>query len=144
MTFARIVVLLLALSSTASAQNTQPAPPPPPETKADASRGGITISHGVNSLTIGARAQVRWTVEDREQFDSDTTGAGVGSDDDAVSGFDVPRLRLTLSGGVFRRWLRYLFQFDFSRTSGENASKIKDAILEIRPPGHSYRLQVGQ
>jgi phosphate-selective porin OprO/OprP len=56
----------------------------------------------------------------------------------------VPRLRVTLSGGVFRPWMKYSFQFDFSRTPGEGASKIKDAILEIRPVGKTYRIQAGQ
>ena len=121
-----------------------PAPPPPPETKVDASRGGITISSGVNSLTIGARAQVRWTLDDRDAFDGDAVGSGVGHEDGALSAFDVPRLRVTLSGGVFKPWMKYSFQFDFSRTSGEGASKIKDAILEIRPVGKAYRVQVGQ
>jgi hypothetical protein len=104
----------------------------------------VTITSGVNSLTIGARAQFRWTVDDREAFDSDTAGAGFGDEDGALSQFDLPRLRLTLSGGAFRPWMRYLFQFDFSRTGGEGASKIKDAILEIRPTGRNYRVQLGQ
>jgi phosphate-selective porin len=121
-----------------------PAPPPPPETKVDASRGGITISSGVNTLTIGARAQLRWTLDEREEFDGDTAGPGVGDKDGAQSAFDVTRLRVTLSGGVFRPWMKYSFQFEFSRTAGEGASKIKDAILEIRPVGKPYRIQAGQ
>ena len=116
----------------------------PAETKVDASRGGITISSGVNSLTIGARIQVRWTLDDREQADADTTGEGRGEEDGPLGQFDVPRLRLTLSGGVWREWLKYLFQFDFSRTSGEGDSKIKDAIIEIRPPGRPFRFLAGQ
>jgi phosphate-selective porin len=56
----------------------------------------------------------------------------------------VPRLRLTLSGGVFKPWMKYSFQFELSRTSGEGGSRIKDAILEIRPVGLPYRVQVGQ
>ena len=114
------------------------------ETKVDASRGGITISSGVNSLTIGARVQFRWTLDAREQFDADRDGAGIGREDGAVSQFDVPRLRVTLSGGVYRPWLRYLFQFDFSRTSGEGASKIKDAIIEFRPSDRPFRVAAGQ
>ncbi len=122
-----------------------PAPTPPDtETKVDASRGGITISSGVNSLTIGARAQVRWTLDDREDASGDLTGSGVGRADGPISGFDVPRLRMTFSGGAFRPWLKYMFQFDFSRTGGENGSKIKDAVLEIRPPGRPFRLAAGQ
>ena len=119
-------------------------PAPPADTKVDASRGGITISSGVNSLTIGARVQVRWTLDDREEFDGDTVGLGLGDEDGALSQFDVPRLRLTLSGGVYRPWLRYSFQFEMSRTSGEGGSRIKDAVIEIRPTGTPYRIAIGQ
>jgi len=148
------ILLSLALPPSAAAQGSQPPSTgtttrsaqqdQPAGTKVDASRGGITISSGVNSLTIGARVQVRWTLDDREQADADTAGAGEGRVDGAVSQFDVPRLRVTLGGGVWREWLRYSFQFDFSRTSGEGDSKIKDAIVEIRPPGRPYRFQAGQ
>ena len=132
------LVLAAAMTHSAAAQQG------PSDTKVDASRGGITISSGVNSLTIGARAQFRWTVDDREDADADTTGRGAGEADGPISQFDIPRLRLTLSGGVYKPWLRYSFQFDFSRTPGEGASKIKDAILEIRPVGRNYRIAVGQ
>ncbi len=146
-TIAILIVLVCLAGHTAHAQAPQsppqPATPPPPTT-VDASRGGVTISSGVNSLTIGARAQFRWTVDQREAFDGDTTGSGAGEEDDPFSQFDFTRLRVSLSGGMYRPWLRYLFQFDFSRTPGESASKIKDAVLEFRPVGRSYRFQVGQ
>jgi phosphate-selective porin OprO and OprP len=115
-----------------------------PETTVDASRGGITIASGPSSLSVGARVQFRWTVDDRDQFDADRVGAGVGIADGLMSQFDVPRMRVTLGGGVFRPWMRYAFQFDFSRTGGEGDSKIKDAIVEIRPPGRSHRFMFGQ
>jgi phosphate-selective porin len=119
--------------------------PPAPDPTTTASWGnGLTFSSGVNSLTIGARAQFRWTVDDREQADADLVGAGVGRPDGALSQFDVPRVRLTLSGGALRPWFRYQLQFELSRLSGEAGSRIKDAILEIRPTGRSFRLQVGQ
>jgi hypothetical protein len=106
----RRILLAIALSGSASPAFAQAsAPQPPPETTIDASRGGITISSGVNSLTIGARVQVRWTLDDREAFDGDTVGAGVGHEDGALSAFDVPRLRLMLSGGVFKPWMKYSF-----------------------------------
>ncbi len=140
-TAAGILATLIATVTIAAAQTP---PPAPPETKVDVSRGGLTISSGVNSLSIGARAQLRWTLDHREEGDTDTAGSGVGDPDGAISQFDVPRLRVTLSGGVYRPWLRYLFQFDFSRTSGEGASKLKDAFVEIRPVGRSYRLTAGQ
>ena len=140
---ANVLIIHCAFATMAWAQGTAPSPQPG-ETKIDASRGGITISSGVNSLSIGARGQFRWTLDDREQADADTTGSGLGNPDGPVSQFDVPRLRVTLSGGVYRAWLRYLFQFDFSRTAGEGASKIKDAFVEIRPVGRSYRVTAGQ
>ncbi|MBA3885683.1 MAG: hypothetical protein H0X67_08110 [Acidobacteria bacterium] len=115
-----------------------------PGTRVDASRGGVTIASGHNSLTLGARMQFRWTLDDRDRADADTAGTGVGREDGVISQFDVPRMRVTLGGGVYQPWLRYSFQFDFSRTGGAGASKIKDAIIEIRPVGRDYRFQMGQ
>src|SRR5687768_15777541 len=83
----------LAAAAPAAAQTPTPAAPPP-ETSVDASRGGITIASGVNSLTIGARVQFRWTLDNREAADADTAGAGLGEADGPVSAFDVPRLRV--------------------------------------------------
>ena len=134
------IVLGAAHQAQAQTQTT----PPPPETTVDASRGGVTFSSGPNSLTIGARVQFRWTLEDREDADADTVGSGLGVDDGPVSAFDIPRMRVSLSGGVYRPWLRYSFQYEFSRTGGESASKIKDAFIEIRPTGRNYRFQFGQ
>jgi hypothetical protein len=131
-------VVVLCQAAPASGQTT------PEETEVDASRGGVTFSSGVNSLTIGARMQFRWIAETREEGDADTAGGGVGRADGTLSQFDVPRLRVALSGGAFRPWLKYLFQLDFSRTSGEGDSKIKDAMLEVRPTGRTFRIAVGQ
>ena len=137
---ALLLVLVVLLPVVASAQTAAP----PPQTTVDASRGGVTISSGVNSLTIGARLQVRWTLDDRDEASADNAGAGVGLDDGPVSQFDVARMRVNLSGGAFRPWLRYAFAFDFGRTSGESASKIKDATIEIRPVDGNHRLVMGQ
>lgn len=131
---------LLLCAAPAAAQSSTPSP----QTTVDASRGGITISSGVNSLTIGARMQFRWTLEDREAFDADTTGNGVGEADGPSSAFDVPRMRVSFSGGAFKPWLKYEFQFEFSRTSGESSSKIKDAVIEVRPVDKDYRFRFGQ
>lgn len=135
-------IALLGVPSPVRAQ--APPPPAPPPTTVDASRGGVTVSSGVNSLTIGARLQVRWTLDDREEASADTAGSGVGADDGPISQFDIPRMRVSFTGGAFRPWLRYTFQFDFSRTGGESASKIKDAVIEIRPVGRNYRVLAGQ
>ena len=136
-----ITSLMLLLSALpVSAQS----PAPPPDTRVDASRGGITITSGVNSLTIGARMQFRWTLDDREAFDADIVGDGVGRADGPASAFDVPRMRISFSGGAFRPWLKYEFQFDLSRTGGESGSKIKDAVIEIRPVDRNYSVRLGQ
>jgi phosphate-selective porin len=146
-----IVIALAAARPTAAGAQAPPAQKPadapaqsPPPTRVDASGTGVTIGSGANTLTISNRVQIRWTLDDREASDTDTTGSGVGEDDGPIGGFDVARLRLTLGGGAYRPWLRYQFQLELSRTSGANASKIKDAYLEIRPAGRPYRLQVGQ
>ena len=140
---ARMFLLMsmpLALALPAAAQTAAPKP----DTTVDASRGGITVASGPNSLSIGARMQFRWTLDARDEGDADTAGLGVGEEDGALSSFDVPRLRLSLSGGVYRPWLRYAFQFEMSRAGGAGGSRIKDAVIEIRPAGRGYRLQAGQ
>lgn len=80
-----VAVLLLAFgvaASPAAAQEVKPGENPPeekkeePKTTVDASKGGVTFKSGNNSLTIGARLQIRWTGEDREDFDGDTIGSG--------------------------------------------------------------------
>lgn len=137
-----IAIALLLCGVPAAAQ--EPAAKDPPETTVDASRGGVTITSGDNSLRIGARAQFRWTLDAREEADDDSAGGGTGLEDGPRSAFEIPSMRVTLSGGVYRPWLRYEFQFDLGRTSGEDASKIKDMIFELRPPGRSYRFVAGQ
>lgn len=140
-----VVCIALAAGWPAAAAAQQPAPPPaPPPTRVDASGTGVTIGSGSNTLTLSNRVQIRWTLDDREASDTDTAGSGLGEDDGAIGSFDVARLRLTLSGGAYRPWLRYSFQLEMGRTSGANDSKIKDAYLELRPAGKPYRVQLGQ
>ncbi|HEV3486737.1 MAG TPA: porin, partial [Vicinamibacterales bacterium] len=135
-----LLLLLAALGVAAPHQ----APDQPTETKIDASRGGVTFSSGVNSLTISGRLQTRWTLDDREDADEDTAGSGAGRADGPFSAFDVPRARVTLSGGALRPWLRYQLQVEMSRTGGEGGSRIKDAVIEIRPTTRPYRVLLGQ
>ena len=114
-----------------------------PKTTVDASKGGVTFKSGYNSLTLGARLQVRWTGEDREDFDSDTAGAGKGEEDGFSSGFDIARMRLALKGGMWKPWLKYEFQYEFARTSGSSSNKIKDALLEFET-SKATALKLGQ
>jgi len=130
----------VALPGTASAEE------PPAETsvvKVDMSKGGITFGSGDNTLTIGARVQFRYTLDDRENLDADLVGDGDGEEDGAVGAFSVPRMRLTFKGGMFKPWLKYEFQFELSNTSGDSSSKIKDAALEFIPSEMTV-IKVGQ
>jgi len=102
-----------------------------PLVKVEMSKGGITFGSGDNTLTLGARVQFRYTLDDRDQFDADTVGEGDGEEDGASSAFSIPRMRLTFKGGMFKPWLKYEFQFELSNTSGDSSSKIKDAVLEF-------------
>ena len=134
---AAVVILMLAAFPAAAEE------PAKDEVKVDMSKGGITFSSGDNSLTLGARIQFRWTADDKEDFDGDTAGSGVGHEDGLSNSFDVPRMRLSLKGGMWKPWLKYEFQFDFSRTSGDSSSKIKDAVIEFVPDERAA-IKVGQ
>ena len=143
----RTVVLLLALGAGAGPVGAQEAKTEEkkeePKTTVDSSKGGVSFKSGSNSLTLGARLQVRWTGEDREDYDSDTIGAGKGEADGFSSGFDVARMRLTLKGGMWKPWLKYEFQYEFARTSGVSSNKIKDAYLEFET-SKTTALKLGQ
>ncbi len=113
------------------------------EVTTDMSQGGITFKSGDNSLTIGARVQFRFTGDDREDFDADTSGSGVGEEDGYSPAFNVQRMRVSLKGGMFRPWLKYEFQFDFGETGGNKDNKIKDAVLEV-VPREIFAVKMGQ
>ena len=99
--------------------------------KFDLSKGGPTFQSGNNSLTIGARVQLRYTADDREEFDADLVGEGDGEEDGLSHSFDIARMRVGFKGGMWKPWLKYEFQFEFNRTSGDSSSKVKDAYLEF-------------
>lgn len=104
---------------------------------------GITFRSGDNSLSLGFALQVRYTGDDREAFDADLSGTGDGVEDGLTHSFDIPRMRLYVQGGFWKPWLKYLLQYEVSRTSGDSSSKIKDAYLDFvfRP---AATLRVGQ
>lgn len=115
------------------------------ETTVDASKGGVTFRSGDTSLTLGAYAQFRWALEDREQYDADPEGAdGFGEEDGVASSFVIPRARILLSGGVYRPWLKYKFEYELGKTSGGSGSnKIKDAYVDIEKYS-MFSVRVGQ
>ena len=117
--------------------------PPKEETKpettvdsADPTKGFVTFKSGDNSLTLGAWGQFRATVDDREEFDADTAGSGLGQADGTVASFSIPRLRLYLQGTVFKPWMRYKFEFEFANlrtdaTTNINNGRLTDAYVEF-------------
>lgn len=130
---AGIALMALAPAATAVAD----------EVKTDLSKGGPTFQSGNNSLTIGARAQFRWTGDSREQFDADTAGQGQGEPDGFSQAMAVQRMRLILKGGMWKPWLKYEFQFDFANTSGDKDNKVKDAVIEVAPK-EIFTIKMGQ
>jgi phosphate-selective porin OprO and OprP len=114
----------------------QPAKPQPapvkPQTQVDASKGGVTIRSGDNSLTFGAYVQIRGVLDDREDYDADAKDTlGYGRADGPMASFDVAKVRVFLRGTMFRPWVKYNLMFEAGRTSGDSSSKIKDAYLEL-------------
>src|SRR5262245_677103 len=68
----------------------------------DAPGGGVTLKSGETVLNFGAWGQFRWTGDDKEDFDADSSGSGIGSEDGFTSSFSIPRIRLYLQGTVYR------------------------------------------
>lgn len=115
------------------------------ETTVDASKGGVTFRSGDNSLTLGAYAQFRWSLDDREQYDADPeTSEGYLREDGTASGFSIPRVRILMGGGMYRPWLRYKIEYELGRTSGGSGSnKIKDAYVEVEK-FQMFSVRIGQ
>jgi hypothetical protein len=115
-----------------------------PVTEVDASKGGLTVRSGDNSLTFLAYLQVRGLLEDREDYDADAKGTlGYGLDDGLTPSFDVAKVRPTFRGTMFKPWAKYMVMFELSRTSGESSSKVKDAYLELGREGRGVQARGG-
>ena len=107
-----------------------------PETTVDASQGFVTFKSGDNSLTLGAWGQFRATVDDKEEFDADTAGSGLGETDPTSVSFSIPRLRLYVQGTVYKPWLRYKFELEFASlrtdtSNNLNNGRLTDAYVEF-------------
>jgi phosphate-selective porin len=113
--------------------------PETPETTTDASdptKGFVTFKSGDNSLTLGAWGQFRATVDDKDEYDADTAGAGVGQADGTSVAFSVHKLRPYIQGTVFKPWLKYKFEFELGplktdATSNVNNARLTDAYVEF-------------
>jgi phosphate-selective porin len=121
---------------------------PKPETSTDASQGFVTFKSGDNALTLGAWGQFRATIDDKEEYDADTAGSGLGQEDGTSVAFSVHKLRPYLLGTVYKPWLRYKFEFELGplktdATSNVNNARLTDAYVEFASmPAATFR--VGQ
>ena len=109
---------------------------PKPETTTDGSQGFVTFKSGDNALTLGAWGQFRATIDDKDEYDADTAGSGVGSADGTSVAFSVHKVRPYLQGTVFKPWLKYKFEFELGplktdATNNVNNSRLTDAFVEF-------------
>ena len=112
---------------------------PKPETTVDASdptKGFVTFKSGDNSLTLGAWGQFRITVDDRDEYDNDTAGTGLGVSDGTSVAFSVHKIRPYILGTVYKPWLKYKFEFELgplstTATANVNNARITDAYVEF-------------
>ena len=124
---------------------------PTPETtvdSADPTKGFVTFKSGDNALTLGAWGQFRATVDDREEFDGDTAGSGLGQDDGVTAAFSIPRFRLYLQGTVFKPWMRYKVEIEVASlrtdaTNNLNNGRITDAYFDFAKSPYAT-VRVGQ
>jgi phosphate-selective porin OprO and OprP len=117
-----------------------------PETSTDASKGFVTFKSGDNSLTLGAWGLFRATADDRDRYDADTSGSGVGKPDGTAVAFAVVKLRTYLQGNVWKPWLKYKFEFELgplptSATTNVGNSRLTDAYVEFaKVPAAAIRI----
>ena len=109
---------------------------PKPETTTDGSQGFVTFKSGDNALTLGAWGQFRATIDDKDEYDADTAGSGVGTADGTSVAFSVHKVRPYLLGTVYKPWLKYKFEFELGplktdATSNVNNSRLTDAYVEF-------------
>lgn len=124
---------------------------PKPETtvdSADPTKGFVTFKSGDNALTLGAWGQFRLTADDREEFDGDTAGTGLGQADGTSAAFSIPRMRLYLQGTVFKPWMRYKVEIEVANlktdaTTNINNGRITDGYFDFAKSPYAT-VRVGQ
>jgi len=118
----------------------EPTPEPPkPETTVDASdptKGFVTFKSGDNSLTLGAWGQFRATIDDKDEYDADTAGSGIGQADGTSVAFSVHKVRPYVQGTVYKPWMKYKFEFEIGplktdATNNVNNARVTDAYVEF-------------
>lgn len=121
---------------------------PKPETTTDASQGFVTFKSGDNALTFGAWGQFRATIDDKDEFDNDTAGTGVGTADGTSVSFAIVRLRPYLQGTVYKPWFKYKFEFALGplktdATNNIGNTRLSDGYIELAPVPEAV-VRVGQ
>jgi len=112
------------------------APPPPPPTTVDESQGFVTFKSGDNALTLGAWGQFRMTVDDKDEYDNDTAGSGVGKADVTSVAFSVHKFRMYIQGNVYKPWLKYKVEAELgplstNATNNTSNARVTDAFAEF-------------
>lgn len=97
----------------------------------DVSKGGLTVSSGETSFHLGGYTQILYSGVDRELYDADDAGTGLGVEDGFSSSFSVRKARIEMNGTMYRKWLKYAITYELSETSGSNDSKFKDVYLQF-------------
>ena len=114
---AAIVMAVLLGMGSALAEDVKEPVKEPVKVSLDAPGGGVTLKYGDTSINFGAWGQFRYTGDDREDFDADSSGSGVGHEDGFSSSFSIPRIRLYVQGTLYRPWIAYRFEYEFSNTN---------------------------
>lgn len=120
------IALVLLLGPTASFAEDEK-----PKVEVDVSKGGLTVSSGETSFHLGGYTHVLYSGVDRELYDADDAGTGLGMEDGFSSSFSVRRARIEMKGTMYRKWLKYAITYELSETSGSNDSKFKDVYLQF-------------
>lgn len=120
------IALSLLLSATAAFAEEENS-----KVEVDVSKGGLTVSSGETSFHLGGYTHVLYGGADRELYDADDAGTGLGVEDGYSSSFSVRRARIEMKGTMYRKWLKYAITYELSETSGSNDSKFKDVYLQF-------------
>ena len=124
---------------------------PKPETTTDAAdptKGFVTFKSGDNSMTLGAWGEFRAVLDDKEDFDADTAGSGVGVEDGLSGSFSIPRMRLYMLGSVFKPWMKYKIEVELANlttnaTNNLNNGRITDGYVDFAKSPYAT-LRIGQ
>jgi phosphate-selective porin OprO/OprP len=128
---AAVVLTLLPAAGSALAEDVKEGAKEPVKVSLDAPGGGVTLKYGDSSFNLGVWGQFRWTGDDKEDFDADTAGTGVGHEDGFSNSFSIPRIRFYAQGTLFKTWIGYKFEYEVSSTNTDGASKVKDGYVEV-------------